>query len=75
MSGRPTRPLTVQLPGELIDRLTAAAEERVIGRSLLIEHLLSQGLDDLVPMGELRRRRSQPTGWAPSQRPTDEAPW
>lgn len=50
--------ISLDLPPELIERLAAAARERVIGRSLLIEFLLTDGLDNLVPVDQFVRRRS-----------------
>lgn len=52
------RRVSLDLPPELIDELTEAARARVIGRGLLIEHLLRFGLEQLVPVEELTRRRS-----------------
>jgi hypothetical protein len=51
--------VSLDLPPELVEDLTEAARSRVVGRGLLIEHLLRDGLERLVPVEELVRRRSQ----------------
>lgn len=50
------RHLTLELPGDLIDELGAAAEARVIGRNLLGEHLIRDGLRHLIPVDQFIRR-------------------
>lgn len=45
---------------ELVDRISAAAEERGISRNHLIGRLLTEGLDDLIPSDELRFTRPKP---------------
>ena len=52
--------ITVRLSEDLVDRLDAAAEERVMGRNRLIQFLLAEGLENLIPVEELVRRRSEP---------------
>ena len=44
-----TRTISVELPTELVDAITAAAHERVVGRNLLICKMLEEALDALVP--------------------------
>lgn len=41
---------TLRLPAELLDRLDAEAEARVLGRTKLVELLLRSGLDSLPPV-------------------------
>jgi hypothetical protein len=53
--------LTVtKMPRELVDAIDRAAAERMVGRRLLIELFLREGLERLVPVAELVRRRSDP---------------
>ena len=50
--------ITLTLPTELVDSLDLAARDRCVGRNLLIETLLTQGLrlgNDRVPFGRHRR--------------------
>lgn len=54
--GRPRNPdkervnTTIKLPAELLDRITAEAKKRTIGRVLLFERLLEIGLQHLRPI-------------------------
>lgn len=41
--------ITLTLPTELVDSLDLAARDRCVGRNLLIETLLTQGLRHLMP--------------------------
>lgn len=41
--------VTIDLPAALVDQLDRAASERCVGRKLLIEMLLTQGLRRLTP--------------------------
>jgi len=45
--------ISVRLDPELLRRLDAAAEERVVGRGLLIGRLLERGLDQLGPVSDM----------------------
>lgn len=47
MSAR--KQITLSLPTELVDSLDLAARDRCVGRKLLIEMLLTQGLRRLMP--------------------------
>ena len=47
MSAR--KQVTLSLPSELVDALDEAARARCVGRKLLIEMLLTQGLRRLMP--------------------------
>lgn len=46
--------LSVGLPRDLVAAIDAAADERMIGRRLFIEKLLAEGMEALIPVGELR---------------------
>ena len=46
--------VSFRLPPELVDEIDAQAAARVIGRNLLVDHLLRAGLDHLAPI---------PDGW------------
>jgi hypothetical protein len=52
--------LHVRLSAELHDRLRAAATERALGLNFLCVHLLSEGLDRLIPVEDLRLTRPRP---------------
>lgn len=41
--------VTLSMPTELVDSLDTAARDRCVGRNLLIEMLLTQGLRRLMP--------------------------
>jgi len=47
--------ISVRIPTELHDRLNAAARERVVSVSLLVNAAIIELLDDLIPVDELRR--------------------
>lgn len=49
-----------KMPRELVEAIDAAAAERMVGRRLLIELFLREGLERLVPVDQLVRRRSDP---------------
>lgn len=57
-----TRRISLDLPTDLLDAISTAADERVVGRSLLIEHLLRDGLDRLIPVDQFVRYRHQEAG-------------
>jgi hypothetical protein len=44
------RTLSISLPAELVDRLTAEPRTRIVGRRFLIERLLELALDQLEPV-------------------------
>lgn len=55
-----------RMPRELVEAIDKAAAERMVGRRLLIELFLREGLERLVPVDELVRRRSdRPRGDGP----------
>jgi hypothetical protein len=56
----PHRTITASLPVDLVEKLDAAAAARDVGRRWLIERLLADGVDRLVPIEELRLTRSSP---------------
>jgi hypothetical protein len=56
--GRARVQTSLRLAPDVLDRLQTAADERGIGRNLLIEWLLADGLDRLIPVDELVLTRS-----------------
>lgn len=54
----PTKRLSIELDGDLLQEIEAQAEHRQIGRNLLIDHLLRHGLGQLVPVDEVLAMRS-----------------
>lgn len=42
--------LSVELPADLVDLVESEARARMVGRGLLIEHLLRDGISRLAPV-------------------------
>lgn len=61
------RSVSIRLEANLADRLSAAAEERVVSVSWLASRLLAEGIDRLIPADELRLTTTQPD---PEREPT-----
>ena len=62
--------ITLTLPTELVDSLDLAARDRCVGRNLLIETLLTQGLRHLMPadahlFGQVLHADDPPKGVTP----------
>lgn len=54
------RTLSIRLPEELIARIDAAAQERLVSRAFIAEHLISEGLENLIPVEEMRLTKASP---------------
>lgn len=67
-----TKRVQVVLPVELIERLEAAAEERIIGVNLLIERGCELVLDRLLPVEYFVRRPGRAEGRGPESPPSRE---
>lgn len=52
--------LSLSVPPELVERLSRAADERVVGRNLLATRAIEQYLGRLIPVEELTRDEWQP---------------
>lgn len=48
---------SVRLPEELYEQLKEAAEDRALSMNRLMTRLLAEGVEDLVPVEEMRLRR------------------
>lgn len=48
--GERTRSMTIRIKPELLERLDAAAEDRVVGRNLLLQYALERYLEELPPV-------------------------
>lgn len=64
------RTITVSLPTELVDSLDLAARDRCVGRKLLVEMLLTQGLRLMMPadahlFGQVLHADDPPKGVTP----------
>lgn len=57
------RTLSIRLPEELLARLDQEASTRLVSRSFLAERLIIEGLDDLIPVADVRltRRPERPS--------------
>lgn len=51
------RRLSIELDTDLVTALDAAANERCIGRTVLMDHILRDGLNRLIPLDDLIRKR------------------
>jgi len=48
-----TRRLSLDLPAGLVDEIEAECAARMVGRGVLIEHLVRDGLTRLVPVADI----------------------
>lgn len=55
----PTKRISLDLPEDLVDLIEAEAAARMVGRALLIEHLVRDGIDRLVPVSDLLAQRTE----------------
>lgn len=71
MPGTPGRPkrrsdagrtLSMRLSEETLERLDGVARERLVSRSFLAERLIVEGLDNLIPVEEMRWTRGADDG-------------
>lgn len=56
--------VAIRIDPELWDRLSAEADARVLSRNFLIERLLAESIDRLLPVGEFFMTRRPPTAEA-----------
>jgi len=69
-----TKPtISVSLPAWLVAAVDVAAEERMVGRSWLVEKLLTIGLNGLPPVPDLGGPPAAPNATTPAERSAQAA--